>query len=37
MGMRFLKSGRFMPAGLVASIGLLAAVYNGKKAMDWAN
>ena len=35
MGARFLKSGKFMPAGLVASIGLLTALYNGKKASDW--
>lgn len=35
MGSRFAQSGKFMPAGLVASVGLLAALYNGKKTKDW--
>jgi uncharacterized membrane protein (UPF0136 family) len=35
MGMRFLKGGKFMPAGMVATIGLLTALYNAKKAHDW--
>lgn len=37
MGTRFLKSGKFMPAGLVATVGLMTALYNGKKAIDWSN
>lgn len=28
MGMRFLSSGKFMPAGLVATLSLSLAVYN---------
>ena len=35
MGQRFMSSGKFMPAGLVATVGLLTAVYNTKKAKDW--
>jgi uncharacterized membrane protein (UPF0136 family) len=35
MGSRFLRSGKFMPAGMVASVALLTAIYNGKKANDW--
>ena len=35
MGQRFMKSGKFMPAGATAAMGLVAALYNGKKASDW--
>lgn len=36
MGARFLKTGTFMPAGMVASLGAVACAYNVKKALDWA-
>ncbi len=35
MGLRFLRTGKFMPSGMVAGIGILAAAYNAKKASDW--
>ena len=35
MGSRFFRTGKFMPAGLAAGIGLVAALYNGTKANDW--
>ena len=35
MGSRGLRSGKFMPAGAAATIGLVAALYNSKKASDW--
>ena len=37
MGQRFLSSGKFMPAGLAAGVGLLTALYNSKKAKDWSD
>lgn len=36
MGQRFVKTGKFMPAGLVAALGVGAAAYNYKKAKEWA-
>mmetsp|Transcript_9282 Transcript_9282/g.11113 ORF Transcript_9282/g.11113 Transcript_9282/m.11113 type:complete len:114 (+) Transcript_9282:198-539(+) len=36
MGFRFLKTGKFMPAGLVAALGAGAAAYNLNKALEWA-
>ena len=36
MGKRFIASGmKGMPAGAATAVGLLAAVYNSKKASDW--
>ena len=35
MGSRALKSGKFMPAGLVASLGVVSMLYEGKKANEW--
>ena len=36
MGQRFLSSKKFMPAGLVATLGAACCAYNLKKAMEWA-
>lgn len=36
MGQRFVSTGKFMPAGMVALLGVGAAAYNYKKAQDWA-
>lgn len=35
MGLRAVSSGKIMPAGVVATIGLVATLYNTKKANDW--
>ena len=35
MGQRAFSTGKFMPAGAAAAIGLIAALYNSKKAKDW--
>ena len=35
MGSRFMKTGKFMPAGAAAALGGLTAVFNGKKVSDW--
>lgn len=34
---RALKTKKFMPAGLIAAIGTISLVYNGKKAYEWEN
>lgn len=35
MGSRFLKTGKFMPAGMVATIGAAGLAYNVKKTLEW--
>ena len=35
MGPRFIKTKKFMPAGLMASLGGLASVYNGYKSYEY--
>jgi len=36
MGQRFLKSGKFMPGGVVAVLGAAACAYNAHKSREWA-
>ena len=35
MGQRLFSTGKFMPAGLLTVLGLVALGYNGNKAMEW--
>ena len=35
MAQRLMATGKFMPAGAAATVGLLTALYNSKKASDW--
>mmetsp|Transcript_23031 Transcript_23031/g.54657 ORF Transcript_23031/g.54657 Transcript_23031/m.54657 type:complete len:126 (+) Transcript_23031:367-744(+) len=35
MGKRFLSTGKFMPAGAVATLGAAGLAYNVKKALEW--
>ena len=35
MGQRASKTGKFMPAGLVATIGALSAMYQANKVSQW--
>jgi uncharacterized membrane protein (UPF0136 family) len=35
MGQRFWSTGKFMPAGMVATIGAVGLAYNVKKAIEW--
>jgi uncharacterized membrane protein (UPF0136 family) len=36
MGGRFVSTGKFMPAGMVATLGALGCAYNLQKALEWA-
>lgn len=36
MGQRYFKTSKFMPAGLVATLGAAACAYNIHKAREWA-
>jgi len=35
MGARFLKNRKFMPAGMLATVGLASCGYHGKKSVEW--
>jgi hypothetical protein len=35
MGSRLLSTGKSMPAGMVATLGILGCAYNVKKALEW--
>ena len=35
MGQRFFKSGKFMPAGIVATLAAASSAYHVKKALEW--
>mmetsp|Transcript_4121 Transcript_4121/g.9161 ORF Transcript_4121/g.9161 Transcript_4121/m.9161 type:complete len:112 (+) Transcript_4121:87-422(+) len=35
MGQRFLKTGKFMPAGMVSVLAALSSGYHVKKALEW--
>jgi uncharacterized membrane protein (UPF0136 family) len=35
MAQRFLSTGKFMPAGMVATVGAVGLAYNVKKALEW--
>eukprot|EP00286_Rhodomonas_abbreviata_P025089 CAMPEP_0181314908 /NCGR_PEP_ID=MMETSP1101-20121128/15076_1 /TAXON_ID=46948 /ORGANISM="Rhodomonas abbreviata, Strain Caron Lab Isolate" /LENGTH=99 /DNA_ID=CAMNT_0023422047 /DNA_START=46 /DNA_END=345 /DNA_ORIENTATION=- len=35
MGARTMKTGKFMPAGMIASLGALCSLYQGKKVLEW--
>ena len=35
MGQRYLKTGKIMPAGIVAAAGAVSMAFHAKKALDW--
>lgn len=36
MAQRYMSTGKFMPAGLVAILGAACCAYNAKKGLEWA-
>lgn len=37
MGSRYMKTGKVIPAGIVAALGAISAAYHIKKALDWSS
>ena len=37
MGSRYIKSGKIMPAGIVAALGVLSCPYHAKKTLEWSS
>lgn len=35
MGQRYLKTGKMMPAGVVAAAGAISMAFHAKKAFEW--
>jgi len=35
LGSRFIKTGKFMPAGLISAISVTSLAYHTKKALEW--
>ena len=35
MGARFFKTGKFMPAGMIATVGAVGLAYNAQKTREW--
>jgi uncharacterized membrane protein (UPF0136 family) len=35
MGHRAIKTKKAMPAGVIAGVGLLSAIYHAKKTVEW--
>lgn len=37
MGSRYLKTGKIMPAGVIAALGAVSTAYHVKKTIEWSN
>mmetsp|Transcript_20091 Transcript_20091/g.24755 ORF Transcript_20091/g.24755 Transcript_20091/m.24755 type:complete len:111 (-) Transcript_20091:85-417(-) len=37
MGQRFMKTGKVMPAGIVAALGAVSCAYHVKKTLEWSS
>ncbi len=35
MGHRYIKTGKMMPAGIVAAVGAISMAFHAKKALEW--